>query len=287
MRNPTNDSRSSDAPSATRLDAATTLRVACESARNACVKVCEGLKSLRGDCRDREKCSATLRFDETRGEREWCVRRRRFARQFTRLRCFAVFEKYSQSAARRREPRLSIVSQPGRTHAVCASVHMLAFRLTTIHSRCTRERARSLADASATLSIGNLNDLREIRRTSKHARVYPDGECGEIRFAPCCRRSTRRASGIPLPIQCDASVTGWTRPSCRAWTACIGRESTEQPCGPSWRRAASSARRHDARAAGVSDSGSRSSRRRWPCRAGRDPRRAWRTGPRSRHPAMR
>ena len=67
MRNPTNDSRSSDAPSATRLDAATTLRVACESARNACVKVCEGLKSLRGDCRDREKCSATLRLcDSTR-----------------------------------------------------------------------------------------------------------------------------------------------------------------------------------------------------------------------------
>lgn len=132
-----------------------------------------------------------------------------------------------QRAARRRKSRLLIFCLPGRTHAVCASVHMLAFRLTTIHSQCTRERTRALcADASAVLSPGNLNDLREIRGTSKHARVYPDGECGEIRFAPCCLRSPRRAPGIPQPIQCDASVTGWMRPNYPTWTACIGRKST-------------------------------------------------------------
>jgi hypothetical protein len=60
------------------------------------------------------------------------------------------------------------------------------------------------------------------RRKRAYTRMW-----NEVRhvFAQCCRRSLSRVLGIPLPIQGDASLTGWMRSDCRTRTASIGRKN--------------------------------------------------------------
>ena len=199
-------------------------------------RVFEGLKSLRDDYREREMfCDSAIRRDLRRAlvSVSGFVVLSDGSRSNVSLSCSnrsACREscacKTSQRSARDGTSTSIDLVSAERVRVVCASAHMLRFKLTTIHSGSAREHTRALWTTHLPYFRFVILTIYEKIGARRRRRAYTRMR-NEVRdvFAPCCRRSPSRVLGLPLAIQDNASLTEWIRSDCPTWTAFTGRKN--------------------------------------------------------------